>query len=677
MIETFFGLGALGSPYAFLASLLIGLAFGVALEKAGFGSSRRLAGIFYFRDMAVLKVMFSAMITAMLGLSYLLAFGWIESGSLYFMPTVFGAQIVGGLIFGIGFAMSGWCPGTGAVGLASGKIDALVFLVGAVAGSILFNELFSLVKPLYSWGLSGVRFVHDSLGMSKAAFSVLLTLAAVASFWGAEFIERIRVGGGSYLNSPFLKTFSLSMIILAGGLFVLPGSPQTLAGGEGTERASSLGGGPLVLTESDLLRQVEEGEDHMDPSDLADRLMAGDGSTVLIDLRTPGEYETFHIRGAVNVPLSELPSYLEPAKKKGIVVLYSNGMTHPAQAGDALRRLGHQNVAILTDGLKGFVETCLKPVSLRSEPVPADLADRINRWRSFFAVSAGIREAAADEVHDEPVLKLPGLVPTDWLAANLGKAGVRVVDVRTQPEYNTGHIPGAVFISTESVRGVVGGIPSMLLPASMLAMHFSQMGIRPSDTVILVPGEKVHDATLLAMAFERLGHRRYGILDGGFEKWKVEQRPSDTELPQITPSRYPVLENADTFTVDSGLVLDVVKGGGGIILDVRAADYYAGKKSDEARAGHIPGAINRAFSEDVTKQDGVTRFKPSSELVAAYAGLIPSRETKVLVHCRTGHQASQTFFVLKNLLGYKNVLYYDAGWTEWAARSHLPVETSP
>jgi 3-mercaptopyruvate sulfurtransferase SseA len=119
------------------------------------------------------------------------------------------------------------------------------------------------------------------------------------------------------------------------------------------------------------------------------------------------------------------------------------------------------------------------------------------------------------------------------------------------------------------------------------------------------------------------------------------------------------------------------RGGGGIILDVRAEDYYAGKKSEEARAGHIPGAINRPFTEDVTKQDAVSRFKPSSELVAAYAGLIPSREAKVIVHCRTGHQASQTFFVLKNLLGYTNVLYYDAGWTEWAARPHLPVETGP
>jgi len=66
-------------------------------------------------------------------------------------------------------------------------------------------------------------------------------------------------------------------------------------------------------------------------------------------------------------------------------------------------------------------------------------------------------------------------------------------------------------------------------------------------------------------------------------------------------------------------------------------------------------------------------LKPVDELARAYAKIIPSKETSVIVHCRTGHQASQTFFVLKRLLGYKNVYYYDAGWTEWAARQELPV----
>ena len=134
MIKTFFGAGTLDTSGAFLAALIIGVLFGVALEQAGFGSSRKLTGVFYFEDMAVIKVMFSALITAMLGLAYFQAAGLIGPDELYFLPTVYGAQIIGGLIFGVGFVMGGWCPGTAAVGLASGKLDALVFFGGASAG---------------------------------------------------------------------------------------------------------------------------------------------------------------------------------------------------------------------------------------------------------------------------------------------------------------------------------------------------------------------------------------------------------------------------------------------------------------------------------------------------------------------------------------------------------------
>ena len=111
-----------------------------------------------------------------------------------------------------------------------------------------------------------------------------------------------------------------------------------------------------------------------------------------------------------------------------------------------------------------------------------------------------------------------------------------------------------------------------------------------------------------------------------------------------------------------------------VIIDVRPVDFYTGKKSDEARAGHIPGALNHPYTEDViTSSNKVTTFKPTDALAAEYSRMIPSKNTEVIVHCRTGHQASQTFFVLKRLLSYPNVRWYDAGWTEWAARSELPI----
>ena len=108
MINTLYSIDALGTSRAFSLALLIGVGFGFVLERAGFSSSRRLAGVFYFTDMAVVKVMFSALITAMLGLSYLVAFGWIQLDRIFLMPTIYGAQIVGGLLFGVGFVMGAW-----------------------------------------------------------------------------------------------------------------------------------------------------------------------------------------------------------------------------------------------------------------------------------------------------------------------------------------------------------------------------------------------------------------------------------------------------------------------------------------------------------------------------------------------------------------------------------------
>lgn len=662
MINTFYGIDQLvaaPSPKTFLAALVIGLFFGFALERAGFGSSRKLAGIFYFRDMTVLKVMFTALITAMLGLSLVAALGWIDlETQVYVLPTLYGAQIIGGLVFGVGFVCSGWCPGTGAVGVASGKIDALVFLVGVVIGAMVYNELYGLTA-----GMLGQGSVRIAFGIPRGLFAFLFTLAAVGAFYFAEWVES-RLGGGVYLRTTFLRGFSTLLVIAAVAVFILP-----------VESPSGIPGTVSVPNEQAMLEEIETAQDHIEPEELADALLGSEPGLVVVDVRPPTEYSSFHIPGAINVPLPELIAAMEPYRNQGRIVLYSNGMTHPAQARDSLSRMGYQNVFMLTDGLQGFRDRCLMPVSLRREPLTAPDAERIRQWRSYFLETSVLRESPTPVTAPglEPSDTMPGFVSVGWLAENLRQADVKVIDCRSHADYTAAHIPGSLFLASESFRGNVGGSPSMLLPANLLTQHLSMMGIRSSDMVVLVPGDALRDATLIGMGLERLGHARWAVFEGGFAKWAAEKGPLDTAWPSVTTTEYPSPASPDEFTVDHQYIQKRLGDGKTVVLDVRPPEFFSGEKSTEARLGHIPGAVNRHYAEDLTGDGG---FKSKQELAAVYQKIVPTPNSTVIVSCRTGHQASQTYFLLKHVLGYGNVKWYDASWSEWAARPELPTEVS-
>lgn len=180
----------LGTPLGLLLSLVIGLGFGFWLERAGFGSSRKLTAIFYLRDFAVLKVMFSAMVTAALGLQLLAALGYVDLATLYVPESVLWPQLVGGLVFGLGFVAGGWCPGTAAVGLASGKLDALVFLVGACAGSLAFAGLQPQLGDFLQAGTCQIGSLPEQLGVSGPIGALVLAAVALVAFVGATKVEQ-------------------------------------------------------------------------------------------------------------------------------------------------------------------------------------------------------------------------------------------------------------------------------------------------------------------------------------------------------------------------------------------------------------------------------------------------------------------------------------------------------
>ena len=181
--------GLLDQPIGLLMALVVGLGFGFWLERAGFGSARKLTAIFYLRDFAVLKVMFSAMATAAVGLQLLAALGYVDLAALFVPPSIVWPQAVGGLLFGLGFVAGGWCPGTAAVGVASGKFDALVFLLGAGLGSLAFAGVQPQLGGFLQAGACAVGALPEQLGVSGMNGALALLAVALVSFVVAGKIE--------------------------------------------------------------------------------------------------------------------------------------------------------------------------------------------------------------------------------------------------------------------------------------------------------------------------------------------------------------------------------------------------------------------------------------------------------------------------------------------------------
>lgn len=185
--------GAFGNTASLWIALAMGFLFGFVLERAGFGDARNLTNIFYFRDMRVLRVMYSAIVTAMIGLivlSYLGLFDYQVLLEYSLLKTYIWPQILGGLIFGVGFAVGGYCPGTAAVGVVSGKLDALVFVLGMIVGIWIFAAGFPVWGSFYMSSDLGRLTLWQVFGLNKLVVAAAVLVMALAAFWLAGLAEK-------------------------------------------------------------------------------------------------------------------------------------------------------------------------------------------------------------------------------------------------------------------------------------------------------------------------------------------------------------------------------------------------------------------------------------------------------------------------------------------------------
>jgi hypothetical protein len=181
-----------GVDTSLLIAVIIGIGFGFALERGGFGNARILAAQFYFYNMRVLKVMFTAIVTAMLGLFYFAWIGWLDLSLVYTTDTYMLPQIAGGLILGMGFVIGGYCPGTSVVSASTGRYDGMVYLAGMFFGIFVFGELFPWIENFYNSTHMGRVLLPEYLGLSHGMVVFLVVIMALGAFAAAEWGEKVR-----------------------------------------------------------------------------------------------------------------------------------------------------------------------------------------------------------------------------------------------------------------------------------------------------------------------------------------------------------------------------------------------------------------------------------------------------------------------------------------------------
>lgn len=306
-----------------LVAVAIGIAFGFTLERAGLGNAHKLAGQFYFTDFTVFKVMFSAIVVAMLGAFWLGRLGIVDLRDVYIPETWLAPQLVGGLLFGAGFVIAGLCPGTSCVSAATGRIDGLAAVLGMFAGVLVTGLAFAPLQRFYESTSRGSLTLPELLHVRAGVVIFAITAVAVLAFF--------------LLPAPKIPRSFASIVLTLGALAAFAGS----------------------IDVQQLADEVAQEKDHVTALELASWIHDRKPGLRVLDLRSAQEFAEYHVPSSQHIPLESLTK--TRFASTDTLVLISDGGAHAAQGWVFLRALGHERVYFLRGGLGEWLDDVMHP----------------------------------------------------------------------------------------------------------------------------------------------------------------------------------------------------------------------------------------------------------------------------------------------------------------------------